>query len=297
MKKKLMAIGAHADDIEIRIGGTLLKYMEKGYKIVYVMSTNNFSGCWQKRKPDGSINAEKPVPEILMKQRKLEAEKGASALGAKPIHLDHPQRHYNLPDGSQTELRYGCSLAPMVQENIPSILTASEDSMSVKRLSELIVEHSPECILTHGPVQINPEHSATSRLVTLAWNKIQREGFACGLLYWGEEHPVFGKSYYKWDSFIDISEYLDRKMELMAIHETQLPRALEEKFPHRTWAKIRGKACGSHACETFTINRLEKGFEFSREIFANLKEYSSDEYPVWDNDCNLKLVRFNQIMG
>ncbi len=39
-----MAIGAHADDIELRVGGTLLKYLDCGYEIAYVMSTNNFAG-------------------------------------------------------------------------------------------------------------------------------------------------------------------------------------------------------------------------------------------------------------
>jgi LmbE family N-acetylglucosaminyl deacetylase len=43
-----MAIGAHADDIEVCVGGTLLKYRDAGYEIDYVMSTNNFSGNWNR---------------------------------------------------------------------------------------------------------------------------------------------------------------------------------------------------------------------------------------------------------
>ena len=42
-RKVLMAIGAHADDIEFNAGGTLFKYLEKGYEVVYILSTNNIS--------------------------------------------------------------------------------------------------------------------------------------------------------------------------------------------------------------------------------------------------------------
>lgn len=48
-----MAIGAHADDIELNVGGTLAKYREMGYDVVYVMSTNNMSSGWSKLRPDG----------------------------------------------------------------------------------------------------------------------------------------------------------------------------------------------------------------------------------------------------
>ena len=51
-----MCIGAHADDIEFWAGGTCLKYLDKGYKIDYVMSTNNMSGQFpripERQKPD-----------------------------------------------------------------------------------------------------------------------------------------------------------------------------------------------------------------------------------------------------
>ena len=55
LNRALMAVGAHADDIEINVGGTCLKYHELGYEIDYVMSTNNFSGDWKLRQPDGSL--------------------------------------------------------------------------------------------------------------------------------------------------------------------------------------------------------------------------------------------------
>jgi LmbE family N-acetylglucosaminyl deacetylase len=60
IKQKVMAIGAHADDIEAIAGGTLAKALAQGYDIVYVMSTNNFSGGWSRLKPDGTIESRSP---------------------------------------------------------------------------------------------------------------------------------------------------------------------------------------------------------------------------------------------
>ena len=42
--KVSMAIGAHADDIEFNAGGTICKYQDRSYELVYVLSTNNMAG-------------------------------------------------------------------------------------------------------------------------------------------------------------------------------------------------------------------------------------------------------------
>ncbi len=114
-----MAVAAHADDIEPNVGGTLSKYLDQGYEIVYAMSTNNFAGCWSKVMDDDTVQVDRPVPEVIMPQCKLEAEATAKALGTKAIHLDHPQRHYNLPDGTLQELRHGHALRPTLRRYSP----------------------------------------------------------------------------------------------------------------------------------------------------------------------------------
>jgi len=49
VKSTIMAIGAHADDVEIRAGGTLAKYHGMGYEVVYVLATNNTAGSIRRR--------------------------------------------------------------------------------------------------------------------------------------------------------------------------------------------------------------------------------------------------------
>ena len=49
MKKKVLFIGAHADDIELGCGGTLAKYLEEGYEIKMVVFSKN-KNLWPEQK-------------------------------------------------------------------------------------------------------------------------------------------------------------------------------------------------------------------------------------------------------
>ena len=267
-KHKLMAIGAHADDIEINVGGTLLKYHDVGYEIVYVLSTNNFSGQWSTLQPDGSIRREKPVPEIIEPQRKLEAARAAAALGTVAIHLDHPQRHYFRPDTSVAELRYGCPLPASVKQDIPSILTAYEHGPSVRALADLILKHDPEAVITHAMPMVDIEHFATSLLVTKAFWVAVKDGYTGMLLHW---HDVsvgqLGEAYVKWDTHIDFTKQWQRKFDLIGVHACQIPIASNIDLP--PW----GLACGCEHAEVFNIvsrgTRPYQGTPFNFEILRN----------------------------
>ena len=69
-----MSVGAHADDVELSVGGTLLKYRECGYDVAYVMSTNNMSGIWSHLDPP-----QRPSPIPMMKRRKDEAARASNS--------------------------------------------------------------------------------------------------------------------------------------------------------------------------------------------------------------------------
>ena len=76
---KILAIGAHPDDIEIFMFGFLLCCKEKGYETSMIVAT------------DGSLGGDNQNKK-LVKNRKREAKNGLQQLGV-PIFLD-------LPDGS-----------------------------------------------------------------------------------------------------------------------------------------------------------------------------------------------------
>ena len=250
--QKIMSIGAHADDVEIGTGGTLAKFRDQHYEIVYIMSTNNMSGGVQELQADGSIKSWRETTVPMMARRKRECGEAAALLGATPIHLDHPQRHYNAPDGGLGELRYGCELPDGVAEEVPTIVTAYEDEESKKRLVDLIMEHKPACIFTHGMISKNIEHVATSLLVTKCYWEAAEAGYQGAFLHWREDYTAFGITNTKWDTFIDISDYLDKKMELTGKHACQMPTAHYPDHGHRLRALKWGAACGCKAAEVFT---------------------------------------------
>lgn len=253
MSHRIMAVGSHADDVEIGVGGTLLKYHDVGYEIVYVMSTNNMSGSVSELLPDGTVRStgESTVP--MMARRKRECADAARVLGATPIHLDHPQRHYTALDNkTMVELRYGCALPAGVPENVPSILTACEHAPSIKRLADLILEKDPEVVFTHSINQVNIEHFATSLLVTQAFWQAVEGGFRGALLHWRDGISRLGEFNCRWETFIDYTPHLDRKMALVGLHRCQMPKAHLPEFGHRTLATYWGQACGCGAAEVFT---------------------------------------------
>jgi LmbE family N-acetylglucosaminyl deacetylase len=253
MNKKIMAVAAHADDIELNVGGVLSKYLDNGYEVVYVMSTNNFAGCWSKARKDGIVNIERAVPEVIMPQRKLEADTAAKALGTEAIHLDHPQRHYNLPGGAVQELRHGCPDAPGVAPGTPTILTAHEDPEAVNRVKELILNNDPECVMTHGMDQQDMEHLGTAILVTKAYWKAVEEGYQGAMLQWRSGFTFLGYANCGWETFIDISGYLEKKVELVAMHACQFACPYDKSLSFYRRALEWGTACGCRAAEVFTF--------------------------------------------
>jgi len=277
--KSLMAIGAHADDIEINVGGTLLKYRDAGYDVVYVLSTNDMSGNWASLNADGSVTYRRPAYNEIMPQRKREALAGAQMFGTKPIHLNHPQRHFAHAEGEVTELRYGCIRPDCVASDEPTILTAHEHDGSVQRLVDLILEHNPEAVLTHGMVTMNIEHVGTCLLVTNAYWLAVKAGYDGTLLHWHDVAPgQFGKACQQWDTFVDVTPYWNRKLDALALHACQIPDVHRLDFPQR------GDACGCEHAEVFNfVNGPDPAsFDapFSREITGNLKQHPDANYTL-----------------
>jgi len=265
-----MAIGAHADDHELNVGGTLAKYHDLGYEIVYVMATNNMSGDWARVGPDGSVTSTRPPLSVIRPQRILETEAAARALGTTPIYLDHPQRHFTRPDGTVCEVRFGSERPECVPPDIPTILTVCHHRPSIEQVARLIEEHQPEAILTHGMPMINPEHFGTCILVTNAYNLAVRNGYEGMLLFWHDLGVwTFGEAYAGWDTHIDITRYWERKLELCALHACQKPRPQDLDWP--TW----GAACGCGQAEVFTLvgrSRWTQQYgDFTVEIVQNAR--------------------------
>lgn len=260
-----MAVGAHADDIELCAGGTLIRSMELGYDIIYVMATNNMSGNWNYLQADGSVNYTRPTAAVLQPQRKKEAQAGAAFFNTQAIHLDHPQRHYFNEEGQTIEMGFDTPAPKGVDvTSWPNILVAYEHKPSVKRLADLILRTQPEAILTHGLGMVNIEHYATSLLVTQAYWQAVEQGYEGTLLHWHDiTQGRFGQAYSQWDVFVDISQVNDRKFEAIALHACQIPVASRMELPD--W----GSHCQCAHAEVYNvISPLPTADVIGRSVFT-----------------------------
>ncbi len=256
-----MAVYSHADDIECNAGGTILKYLAKGYHLIYVMSTNNMSGCWNSLDADGNICSRKVPWYEIMPQRKREAAAAAQKFNAVLVHLDHSQRHYT---DRNLELHYvGYGTEPVnCTKNGFSILTAHESPEARKQLADLVEKYQPEAVLTHDSIQLDMEHIGTSLLVTRTLKECRYQGMI--LLSPCVDVPYCGEIYNCRQSWIDISATYEEKMETIKIHACQMP-----KVSHLTWRPWESGTGCKHV-EAFAVVQMPgKRGELCEEILAH----------------------------
>ncbi len=126
---RVLAVGAHPDDVEFGAGGTLARWAGEGAHITVAVVTDGSKGTW-----DRSV-----APAALAETRRREQAEAAAVMGAAQVaHLDHI-------DG---ELEY---------------------SMDLRReMCALIRRVQPDVVLSHDPwqrYQLHPDHRATGLAV------------------------------------------------------------------------------------------------------------------------------------
>ncbi len=123
--QRVLAIGAHPDDIEFGAGGTIAGWAAAGASVTMLIVTDGSKGTW-----DPSRN-----PDELANTRRAEQEAAAKVLGATEI------RHLDYVDG---ELEYTMQLR--------------------KEMCRQIREVKPDVVISHDPwqrYQLHPDHRAT----------------------------------------------------------------------------------------------------------------------------------------
>ena len=286
----LMTIAAHCDDIELRFAGTMLKYHEDiGYDIVYVQTTNNMSGGWSQA-TKGPRAGLAPMPAWItekeaiaandervtyrvpwyheMAQRKLEAANAArDCFHTEPIHLDYAQRHYWDRELNLIDLRYGAPVPDCYDPAVPTIMTACDDPAQIRRVADLILAKDPEVILTHPAVDYTFEHTGTTLLVAYAFHLARKEGYDGSLLLSARVQRQMGRFFDRWDSFIDTSGFLQKKLEAIGKHACQMP------YPEKLdlFDPYAGKLCGCETAETYTVVELSetRGGALTEEFARN----------------------------
>lgn len=211
--KRAMSIHAHPDDQEFSIGGTLAKWAKAGCEITSVTITSGDSGSNDATK-DGKYKPE------LAKVREAEQQAANDTLGVKhTIFLRYP-------DG---ELQPTLALR--------------------KELTKLIRQYKPEVVLTgnpeawfYGNEYVNhPDHRAAAQAaIEAVFPSAGTRLIFTDLLEAGYEPHNVKRLYIhgtdKPDTWIDITETIDIKVEALKKHASQVPVDEVEKWM-KDWAK------------------------------------------------------------
>ena len=212
MSKTLVAIGAHADDVELNAGGLVAKWAAEGAKVHVVMMTDNCSGL-------------KFFPEKTASIRHREQEAAAALYGGTVHYMNYCQRHYWHED---LERRISIDFEsdvprPAYMEGHVPLLIAPGKPAEMDRLAETILGLEPDLVITQTPIDTDPEHHAVATMVWRVFQKHRDRLADVPLWYWAPCSTCQdGMIDPHWDNIVDISDHFEKKLELCACHESQM---------------------------------------------------------------------------
>lgn len=225
--RRVLAIGAHPDDIEFGAGGTLAGWAAGGCAVTMLIVTDGSKGSW-----DPTTD-----PAQLAQRRAEEQAAAAAVLGATEV------RHLDYPDG---ELEYTMALREVMCRHIREV--------------------RPNVVISHDPwrrYQLHPDHRVTGWAVmdgVIAARDhlfFPEQGLEAhrpdAVLLWSADEA---------DHFEDISSQFDAKIEALLCHSSQGTTTMggaeqaddkREAFVTRMrhWAGEQGGPVGMELAESF----------------------------------------------
>lgn len=216
--KNVIVISAHPDDETLGAGGAMLKHIANGDNVYWLIVTNVFE--------------EHGFSKARVESRQQEIKDVERLFGiTKTFFLDYPTMSLS-----------SSSLLKMVPE-----------------ISAIFSEVKPEIIYTLNRSDAHSDH----RIIfdaTLACTKSFRYPFIKQVLMYEcisetEFAPALAEKAFLPNYFVDITEYMDKKLEIMAIFESEIA---EHPFPRsfdniRALAHFRGASVGVKYAEAFQL--------------------------------------------
>jgi LmbE family N-acetylglucosaminyl deacetylase len=191
----ILVIGAHPDDPEVAVGGTAIKFSDRGDQVKFVTVTNGNKGHFS--------DEYKADPNKLIDRRMAEAQAGAEASGAEFECL-------GVPDG---EVFVNQELTEKLVEVIRTFGPEGE---------------GPDLVLINRPCDYHRDHRYTSQSVLDASYMLTVPLYSPRIphlmkmpvfAYWSDRFTEGGP--FRSDVVIDIGDVLEQKAEAIAAHESQ----------------------------------------------------------------------------
>ncbi len=216
---RILVISAHPDDETIGAGGTILRHVAEGHEVFWCIVTQGYSPPWSEQTLEAAQRQVDQVSQLL---------------------------------GFRQVFRLGF---PTVKLNtVPYIDLSSA-------LQRVVDEVRPEIVYTTPRSDINQDHRIVFDCTLVATRPLPGSSVHRLLSYEISPTTRFGSpsgsGNFTPSVYVDISDYLDKKLRVMTLYETELrayphPRSLEGLT---LLAQERGISVGLKAAECFELIR------------------------------------------
>lgn len=240
---RVVVIAAHHDDIEFGVAGTVAKWIDEGADVTYVIITDGGSGS----------NEPGIIREELAEQRRLEQLAGAEAVGVTDV------RFLGYPDGV---------LQPTLELR--------------KALTRILREVKPQRVICQDPTTVfvgegyinHPDHRAAGEAAIYAtFPSSETRPIFPELLDEGYEphkvHELWLNLTQNPTHFVDISNTIDKKMDSLRAHVSQLGEGEAIEDGPLKWIRERnaegGEKVGVPYAEHFKVMILFRANEEHRD--------------------------------
>ncbi|MBU2896868.1 PIG-L deacetylase family protein [Vibrio hepatarius] len=216
--KTVLIVAPHADDETLGCGGSILKFIDQGYIVHWLLVT----GMTDK----AGFTAQQ------IRARKLEIEKVSKAYGFSQTHqLEFP----------------------------PAQLETRPKGEVIGSISQVINRLEPELVFTVYRNDAHSDHEIVYDAVMSATKSFRYPFVKKVLAYETLSETDFGlkpeDGGFKPNVFIDITDYLEEKLDILAmfeseVHDFPFPRS---RVALEALARVRGVQCNSEAAESFML--------------------------------------------
>lgn len=222
---RILAVGAHPDDIEILCAGTLLRYADAGHEIFMAVATNG---------EQGHLHI---MPEELAAIRKTEAEASAAIAGAQLFWMGYPDQM--IFHDKDTRLNF----IEMTRQANPDLIIThnpTDYAQDHRVVSELMFTASFEACVPHLFTDSPPIKLPVP-------------------VYYMDN--VAGTNFLPTE-LVDISSTIDRKAAMLECHQSQLVWLKEHDDLDvvdmmKTISKFRGLSCQGKVAYAEGFTRLD----------------------------------------
>lgn len=217
---KVLVISVHPDDETLGCGGTILKHKDNNDEIYWLILT----------RPDRVIG----FSEEFIMRRETEIETVSKKYGFNKV--------FKL-DFFTTKMH------------------EIDFSILIDNISKVINEIQPQVIYMNNRTDIHTDHQIAAKAI-LSCTKSFRYPFIKKILMYEcisetEMAPPFPENIFIPNVYSDISNYIDKKIEIMKIYESEIqnPPLPRSEKNIRALARFRGASCGVDYAEAFMLVR------------------------------------------